>query len=38
MASRGFGVHYLPPQEFAAFMAKADTEAGALMKSVGLAN
>jgi tripartite-type tricarboxylate transporter receptor subunit TctC len=38
MASRGFGVHYLPPQEFAAFMAKADTEAGTLMKSVGLAN
>ena len=37
MHARGFGVKYLPPQEFAAFMAKIDVETGALMKSVGLA-
>ena len=37
MVSRGFGLRYLPPSEFAAFMAKTDTEVGALMKSVGLA-
>ena len=37
MVSRGFGVKYLPPAEFAAFMAKTDAETGALMKSVGLA-
>ena len=37
MHARGFGVKYLPPQEFAAFMAKTDAETGALMKSVGLA-
>jgi tripartite-type tricarboxylate transporter receptor subunit TctC len=37
MRARGFGAKYLPPQEFAAFMAKTDAETGALMKSVGLA-
>ncbi len=37
MAARGFGVKYMPPREFAAFMAKTDAETGALMKSVGLA-
>ena len=37
MRARGFGPKYLPPQEFAAFMAKTDAETGALMKSVGLA-
>lgn len=37
MHARGFGAKYLPPQEFAAFMAKTDAETGALMKSVGLA-
>jgi len=37
MHQRGFGVKYLPPQEFAAFMAKTDAESGALMKAVGLA-
>ena len=28
MVSRGFGVKYLPPAEFAAFMAKTDAETG----------
>ena len=37
MHSRGFGAKYLPPREFAAFMAKTDAETGALMKKVGLA-
>jgi len=37
MHARGFGVKYLPPREFAAFMAKTDAETGALMRSVGLA-
>lgn len=37
MHSRGFGARYLPPKEFAAFMAKTDAETGALMKKVGLA-
>jgi tripartite-type tricarboxylate transporter receptor subunit TctC len=37
MTSRGFGVRYMPPAEFGAFMAKSDAETGALMKSVGLA-
>jgi tripartite-type tricarboxylate transporter receptor subunit TctC len=37
MHTRGFGAKYLPPQEFAAFMAKTDAETGALMKAVGLA-
>ena len=37
MHSRGFGAKYRPPKEHAAFMAKTDTETGALMKKVGLA-
>jgi tripartite-type tricarboxylate transporter receptor subunit TctC len=37
MANRGFGMRYLPPREFAAFMARNDAEAGTLMKIVGLA-
>ena len=36
MSSRGFGVIYAPPQEFASFMAKSNTELGATMKAVGL--
>ena len=36
MASRGFGVIYASPEEFARFMAKSDTELGATMKAVGL--
>jgi hypothetical protein len=30
-------MRYVPPQEFAAFMAKDDAELGALMRIVGLA-
>jgi len=37
MHSRGFGARYMPPREFAAFMARTDVETGTLMKSVGLA-
>jgi tripartite-type tricarboxylate transporter receptor subunit TctC len=37
MASRGFGVIYAPPEEFAKFMAKSDAELGATMKAVGIA-
>jgi tripartite-type tricarboxylate transporter receptor subunit TctC len=37
MRARGFGAKYLPPAEYAAFMAKTDAETGALMKAVGLA-
>lgn len=37
MAQRGFGVLYLPPDEFAKFMAKSDADLGATMKAVGLA-
>ncbi|MEO8164785.1 MAG: tripartite tricarboxylate transporter substrate-binding protein, partial [Betaproteobacteria bacterium] len=37
MHARGFGAKYLPPREFAAFMAKTDAETGVLMKAVGLA-
>lgn len=36
MASRGFGVTYLPPAEFAAFMEKSTTDLGATMKAVGI--
>ncbi len=36
MASRGFGVVYAPPEEFARFMAKSDQELGATMKAVGI--
>ena len=35
MASRGFGVTYLPPAEFATFMEKCDADLGATMKAVG---
>lgn len=37
MGSRGFGVIYAGPDEFAKFMAKSDTELGATMKAVGIA-
>ena len=36
MASRGFGVVYLPPGEFATFMEKSTTDLGATMKAVGI--
>ena len=36
MASRGFGVIYAAPDEFARFMAKSDSELGATMKTVGI--
>lgn len=36
MTARGFGMHYLPPQEFAAMMAKTDAENGVLMKKFGM--
>ena len=36
MASRGFGVIYAGPDDFAKFMAKSNTELGATMKAVGL--
>ena len=36
MASRGFGVTYLPPAEFAAFMEKSSADLGATMKAVGI--
>jgi tripartite-type tricarboxylate transporter receptor subunit TctC len=36
MASRGFGVIYAGPDDFAKFMAKSSTELGATMKAVGL--
>ena len=37
MASRGFGVVYLGPDEFGRFMAKSDADLGATMKAVGIA-
>jgi tripartite-type tricarboxylate transporter receptor subunit TctC len=37
MASRGFGVIYAGPDDFAKFMAKSDSELGATMKAVGVA-
>jgi tripartite-type tricarboxylate transporter receptor subunit TctC len=37
MTSRGFGMRYAAPDDFAAFMAREDAELGALMKVVGLA-
>jgi tripartite-type tricarboxylate transporter receptor subunit TctC len=37
MASRGFGVIYAGPDDFARYMAKSDTELGATMKAVGIA-
>jgi tripartite-type tricarboxylate transporter receptor subunit TctC len=36
MASRGFGVIYAGPDDFAKFMLKSNTELGATMKAVGL--
>ena len=36
MASRGFGVIYLPPAEFATFMEKSSNDLGATMKAVGI--
>jgi tripartite-type tricarboxylate transporter receptor subunit TctC len=37
MATRGFGVAYLGPDEFGHFMAKSDADLGATMKAVGIA-
>jgi tripartite-type tricarboxylate transporter receptor subunit TctC len=37
MSSRGFGVIYAGPDEFAKFMAKSDADLGATMKAVGIA-
>ena len=37
MTSRGFGVVWAPPAEFATFMAKSDADLGAAMKAVGIA-
>jgi tripartite-type tricarboxylate transporter receptor subunit TctC len=37
MSSRGFGVIYQGPDDFAKFMAKADADLGATMKAVGIA-
>ena len=36
MASRGFGVIYAGPDDFAKFMVKSNTELGTTMKAVGL--
>ena len=36
MASRGFGVIYASPDDFAKFMVKSNSELGATMKAVGL--
>ena len=37
MSSRGFGVIYAGPDDFAKFMAKSSTDLGATMKAVGIA-
>jgi tripartite-type tricarboxylate transporter receptor subunit TctC len=37
MATRGFGVTYSGPDDFAKFMAKSDADLGATMKAVGIA-
>jgi tripartite-type tricarboxylate transporter receptor subunit TctC len=37
MTSRGFGVLYAGPDDFAKFMLKSDAELGATMKAVGIA-
>jgi tripartite-type tricarboxylate transporter receptor subunit TctC len=37
MSSRGFGVIYAGPDEFAKFMTKSDADLGATMKAVGIA-
>jgi len=36
MASRGFGVTYMPPAAFATFMEKSSNDLGATMKAVGI--
>jgi tripartite-type tricarboxylate transporter receptor subunit TctC len=36
MASRGFGVIYMPPADFAKFMEKSSNDLGATMKAVGI--
>ncbi len=36
MSQRGFGVVYLPPDQFAEFMKKSDADLGATMKAVGI--
>lgn len=36
MASRGYGVIYLPPEEFAKYMLKSNADLGAVMKAVGI--
>ena len=38
MAKQGYGVIFAGPDDFAKFMAKADTDLGATMKAVGLIN
>jgi tripartite-type tricarboxylate transporter receptor subunit TctC len=37
LASRGFGATWGDPQQYAAFMAREDTDKGAVMKAVGIA-
>jgi putative tricarboxylic transport membrane protein len=37
MSSRGYGVVYAGPDDFARYMAKSDSELGATMKAVGIA-
>jgi tripartite-type tricarboxylate transporter receptor subunit TctC len=37
MSSRGYGVVYAGPDDFARYMAKSDSELGATMKAVGVA-
>ena len=36
MSSRGFGVTYLPPEQFAKFMLQSTNDLGATMKAVGI--
>ena len=37
MASRGLGIEWAGPEQFTAFMAKSDSDLGAVMKAVGIA-
>lgn len=37
MTSRGFGMRWAPPAEFATFMAESDAQMGTVMRQVGLA-
>jgi hypothetical protein len=37
MTTRGFGMRWAGPEEFAAFMADSDKRMGTVMKTVGLA-